>query len=196
MRPLQRHEILDPRTYEEIREDLNAEVLEARRLRRIDLGGDVICFFENHTTLNHQIQEILRAHRVSDESEIQRQLALYNDFLGGPGELTATLLVGLEQNDGPAAELRRFLDLPERIYLKLNTGKKVYAQVLDKRIEEERLFVVQHLNFAVEGKVPHAIGCDHPELTSEIHLTVEQLAALATDVSGEGSTYGTFEGYF
>jgi hypothetical protein len=51
-------------------------------------------------------------------------------------------------------------------------------------VGDQRVSSVQYLKFGVGERAPVAIGCDHdaPELSHEVELTADQVAALQKDL--------------
>ncbi len=183
MRPIARDEIVDYETYREGRDAYRARVLAIKAPRRVHVGPYLTFLFENRETVRYQIQEMLLAERIVKEADIRHEIETYNELLGGPGELGATLLIEIDDRKERDEKLTRWLDLPKRVYAKLADGTVVRPHFDPRQVGEERLSSVQYLRFPVEGQVPVAIGCDHPELAAETALTAEQRAALAEDLA-------------
>jgi hypothetical protein len=182
MRPVQRDEILDYVTWSERRAAELPKVLEIKRRRRVHLGESLTFLFENTDTVRYQIQEMVRVERMVRESEIQHELATYNELLGGEGELTCTMLIEIEDPAERAAKLAEWIDLPAHIYLDLADGRRVYAQFDARQRGEHKLSSVQFLRFQTDGQVPVAIGSELPALQLEAKLTDEQREALQQDL--------------
>jgi hypothetical protein len=185
MRAVRREEILDPSTYERSRGEIRPAVIEAKRLRRVTVGGVLTFLFENTATIRYQIQEMVRAERMTREEDIRHELETYNELLGGTGELGVSLLIELEEPEERDRKLRTWLDLPRHLYLKLASGEKIRPRFDARQVGTDRLSSVQYLKFDVRGEAPVAVGADLPELTVEAALDAEQREALAQDLRGE-----------
>jgi hypothetical protein len=183
MRPVKREEILPLEVYERSREQIRPAIIEAKRPRRIH-AGPLTFLFENTATIRYQVQEMVKAERMTSEADIARELETYNELLGGPGELGATLLIELTDPAERDQKLRAWLGLPERLYLALEDGARVRARFDPRQVGDDRLSSVQYLKFDVGGRVPVAIGADLPALTVEAPLTAEQREALRQDLGG------------
>jgi hypothetical protein len=183
MRGVERAEILDYVTYGEARSRILEEVMEQKRPRRVHLGEHLTFLFENHETVRFQIQEMVRVEQIVKEAEIQHEIETYNELLGGEGELGATLLIEIDDPIARAGLLRDWNTLPEHLYVELPGGEKVYATFDRRQVGEDRLSSVQYLKFATSGRVPVAIGSDHPLLRATTRLSEEQRAALASDLA-------------
>jgi len=183
MRPVQRSEILDYQTYEEIRESFRRDVFTAKSRRRIHVGDYFTFLFENPLTIRYQVQEMMRAEKIVKEKDIEHELETYNQLLGENGGLGTTLLIEMDNPEERASKLRAWYSLPEHIYALLDDGTKVRATFDPAQRGSDRLSSVQYLKFPVKGKVPVAIGLDHPAISIETRLTDDQRAALSEDLA-------------
>ncbi len=183
MRKVRREELLDLKAYDAQRERLRPAVLDAKRLRRVHVGGVLTFLFENAETVRYQVQEMVRIERLYREEEIQHELDTYNELLGDPGQLGCALLVEIEDAAERDRKLRAWLALADHLYVKLTDGRKVRPSYDRRQVGADRLSSVQYVKFDVGGAAPVAIGSDLPELTVEAQLTDEQRAALASDLA-------------
>jgi Protein of unknown function (DUF3501) len=182
VRPVRREELLDLAAYERSRAEIRAAILEAKRVRRVHVAGVLAFLFENAATIRYQIQEMIRAERLTRDADIQHELDTYNEVLGGPGELGCSLLIEIPDPAERDHRLRDLLDLPARLYVKLEDGTKVRPRFDPRQVGEDRLSSVQYLKFGVGGGKSIAVGSDHPRLAGETPLDAEQRAALAEDL--------------
>lgn len=185
MKTVRREDLVDYVTYQERRESERSRAMAVKDLRRIHVGPHLTFLFENADTMRYQIQEMMLAERMVRDSEIGHELETYNEVLGGPGELGATLLIEIESPAERDEKLRRWLDLPQRIYAKLEDGSLVRPTFDPRQVSDGRLSSVHYLKFDTRGRVPFALGCDLPELAVEAPLTQEQRQALAQDLASE-----------
>jgi hypothetical protein len=185
MRPVKREELLDPKAYERARAEIRPGVIEAKRVRRVHVGGVLNLLFENTATIRYQIQEMIRAEGLVREPEIQHELETYNELLGRKGELGVSLLIEIPDPRERDARLREWLALPGHLYLRLASGEKVRPTFDPRQVGDDRLSSVQYLRFDVRGEVPVAAGSDLPALTAETPLDAEQREALRADLAGD-----------
>jgi len=182
MRKVERDEILDYQTWTEKRPQQLPRILEEKRKRRVHVGGDFTLLFENPVTVRYQVQEMMRVERMVKESDIRFELETYNELLGGPGELGATLLIEL---DDPAERARRLVEwvgVQERIFVEVEAGERVFATFDPRQVGADRVSSVQFLKFATRGRVPVAVGVDFPGLQFRTELAPEQRSALGDDL--------------
>ena len=89
-------EVLNFFEYEKVRDARRARVIELKR-RAARVGGRYLSFvFENRETVLFQIQEMCRAERIVDDAKMQEEIDVYNALLPGPGELSATMFIEIE----------------------------------------------------------------------------------------------------
>ena len=183
MKKVRREEIMDPATYERSRAEIRAAILEAKQLRRVHVGGVLTFLFENTATIRYQIQEMVRAEKMTREEDVQHELDTYNELLGGAGELGVSLLIELPDAAERDRKLREWLDLPSHLYLLLDGGEKVRPRFDARQVGGDRLSSVQYLAFDVRGRTPLAAGSDLPALRAETPLTSQQREAIAADLA-------------
>jgi hypothetical protein len=190
MRHVQRNEILDWQSYGDVRDGFRARVMEAKEPRRVHVGEFLTLLFENPLTIRYQIQEMIRAERIVRESDIQHEIATYNEILGQQGELGCTLLVEIEDPVVRDRKLGEWLELPEHLYLLHEDGSRTYAAFDPRQRGEDRLSSVQYLKFAVGDRLPVGAGVDLPgrkggeALRDEVRFTQATRRALADDLEG------------
>jgi hypothetical protein len=182
VRKARREELLDLATYERSRAEIRATLLEVKRVRRVHVGP-LTFLFENTATVRYQVQEMVRAERMTREEDIRHELDTYNELLGGAGELGVSLLIELPDPAERDVKLRQWLGLPGHLYLRLEDGTRVRPRFDARQVGTDRLSSVQYLAFDVKGKVPVAAGSDLPALQVETLLAQEQRDALSADLA-------------
>lgn len=184
MRRVQREEILSLGDYERERESIRRRVMEIKAARRVHLGEHLTFLFENPDTIRYQVQEMLRIEGLSEEREVLHELSTYNEILGEEGELPCTLMIEIDDPLQRDILLRRWLELPRHLFVRLEDGRKPRPAFDERQVGEDRLSSVQYLRFPVGGQVPLAVGTDFPGLEIEADLTPETRSALAEDLEG------------
>jgi hypothetical protein len=185
MRPVSRDSILDYVTYEQRREELRPNVLQAKKRRRVHVGEHLTFLFETTETVRYQVQEMMRVERIVREADIQHELDTYNELLGGPGEFGCTLLIEIEDPVQRDRLLREWLDLPRHLYVRLADGERVHARFDERQVGEDRLSSVHYLKFDTRGRLPVALGSDFEPLEVEVALDEDQRAALEQDLRSD-----------
>lgn len=183
MKPVERSEILDYVTYQERRDAFREEIFAVKSARRMHIGEYLTLLFENHLTVRYQIQEMVRAERIVKEADIKHEIDTYNEVLGGDGEFGCTLLIEIDDPAVRDVKLKEWWRLPEKLYLLLEDGTRVWATFDERQRGDDRVSSVQYLKFNTGGRVPIAAGVDLPELQAEAKLSEVQRQAFREDLS-------------
>ena len=182
MPKVQRSEILDFLTYGEQRDQIRAEAMAAKVLRRVHLGEYLTFLFENRTTLRYQILEMVRAEQMVKEAQILHELDTYNAVLGDDGELGCTLLIEISDEAERAILLRRWRELPGHISMTFTDGTREAAKFDPEQMSDEKLSSVQFLKFVVGGRIPLGLMTNLPELAVDTSFSPETQTALLADL--------------
>lgn len=183
MKPVERKQILDFVTYEEGRDAFREKLFAVKAPRRVHIGEYLTLLFENHLTMLYQIQEMIRTERMVKEADIQHEIDTYNEVLGGDGEFGCTLLIEIDDPAVRDVKLKEWWQLPEKMYLQLEDGTRVWATFDERQRGDDRVSSVQYMKFNTGGRVPVAAGVDLPTLKAETTLNQEQRQAFREDLS-------------
>jgi hypothetical protein len=148
MKPIERGEVMGLADYETIRDRFRARVIQEKKTRRVKLGESASCLFENRDTVLMQIQEMLRTERITREPGILHEIETYNELIPKDHELSATILIEIDDKE----TRERFL---------------VEAKGLER---EFALVVSEHgavRSFRCAGK--NDPSREHPERTTAVH---------------------------
>ena len=184
MKRIQRSDIVDYQTYEEIRPVFRARVMAEKDSRRIHVGSCFTFLFENELTMRYQVLEMMRVERIVRERDIIREIETYDGLLGNEGALACTLLVELDDPEQRGNKLHEWRDLPGHIYLRMADGRLFRPTIDEGQRDDERISSVQYLKFQIGNDVPIALGIDLRGIAAETVLTEHQRAALAEDLAG------------
>ena len=151
-------DLLDITEYEKIRPQSRQEVMDHKKVRRIQLGSEISLTFEDRTTIIFQIQEMMRAERLVHDSQIQVEIDVYNDLIPDQGELSATLFIEITESDQVKEKLHKFLGLTDGESLWLQIGDtKIYAAFEEGRAEEDKISSVHYIRFTLTKSVQESL---------------------------------------
>lgn len=139
-------DIVGNAAYEKVREKSRQRIIELKRHRRVSVGDKVSLVFENRDTVIFQIQEMMRAEKISDLDKIREEIAVYNELIPAPGELSATLFLEIEDQTQLREELLKFLGIDESVYLKVGSHA-IHARFEEGRSKEDKISAVQYVKF-------------------------------------------------
>jgi hypothetical protein len=191
IRPVTLDELLGPERYEQIREDLRRRIIALKRNRRLAVGDIVTLVFENHDTMFFQIQEMLRAERISDLDAVRHELQVYNALLPEPGQLAATMLIEITDSSQVESRLNALIGIDEAVRLEVG-AHVVRADFEPGRSREDKLSAVQYVRFALpapvrdsfcDPAVPACIVVDHPNYRIRAAIAGAIRESLIEDVS-------------
>ncbi|MEO8559417.1 MAG: DUF3501 family protein, partial [Rhodospirillales bacterium] len=94
-RQITKADITPPAQYGAVRAERRAAVAALKRKRRIEVGPVVTFYFECFETMLHQVNEMLFIEK-GGEAQIADELAAYNPLIPNGSELTATMMIEIE----------------------------------------------------------------------------------------------------
>lgn len=198
MKVIQRGEVLGLADYEAIRDRFRARVIQEKKARRVALGPDASCLFENRDTVLMQIQEMLRTERITRDAAIQHEIDTYNELIPKEHELSATILVEIEDKDRREAFLAEATGL-ERSFALVVGDARCPGKHDPTREDPHRTTAVHYVKFDLAPAAEQALRdvldkkrrpddlavelvADHPRYTQRTRLPASLVASLAEDL--------------
>lgn len=191
MNPIERTEVLPLGEYEAIRDRFRARVIEEKKQRRAKVGPHVSVIFENRDTVLLQIQEMLRAERITKEAGIAHEIATYNELVPGDAELSMTLFIEVPEKAEREALLERCAGMEAHVFLEVD-GTRIAAVAADRDgASTSRTTAVQYYKIPLgdaaskvkDGKASVAVVIDHDAYRERAELGPQAVAQLAGDLS-------------
>jgi hypothetical protein len=191
IRPVTLDDVVGLERYEVIRDALRSRTIELKRARRVAVGNDITFVFENHATVYFQIQEMLRAERITDLDAVRDELAVYNALLPEPGELSATMLIEITEQERIAERLVALRGIDEAVRMEVGTGRRIAAAFEPGRSKEDKLSAVQYVRFAfaadarrafLDSSQPARLVIDHPNYRAVEPIEGAVRASLCADL--------------
>lgn len=104
MAKLTKADLIPYAQYVNLHEKFLKEVIAEKKMRRVSISDRMTGLFESKLTVFYQIQEMIRAEQITNDTYIEEMLDVYNDLLPEPNELTMTLFIEIPNQQ----ELREF----------------------------------------------------------------------------------------
>ncbi len=190
MRKVVPGELLGLGEYEAIRPRFRERIIAHKRARRVALGPEMTLLFEDHDTVLSQVQEMLRAERISMPSAIDDEIAAYNDLVPPDGGLLATLMIEIEDPEVRERRRREYVGLDESVTLEL--GSDVARGSFDAAGRwPDRVAAVRYVTFALgpdarakllDETVPARVVVKHPIYEAVAELGPATRRSLAVDL--------------
>lgn len=152
MQKLARADLLPLETYARERPSFRERVISHKKLRKLRIGEYVTLLFEDRTTIQYQIQEILRTEKIFESAGIEEELGAYNPLIPDGKNLKATMLIEYEDVDVRKRELQRLRDIEHHVQLMIGDHAPVTA-IADEdlpRSNEEKTSAVHFLRFELD----------------------------------------------
>ena len=189
IRPITRRDIKGPALYGPIRDDYRKRVIEMKRPRRVLLGDVVAIVFENRHTLTMQIEEICRVENLTQDEQIEHEIAINNELMPTADSLAATLFVELPGEADPYVVLKQLVGLDEHVVLHVG-AHAIRAAFEPGRSTDDKISAVQYLRFPLDAATKTALQTagtelaleiDHPNYRHRLALGDATRASLAAD---------------
>jgi len=189
MNKIRLDDILGFSAYEKVRQKFREDIIEKKKQRRVAVGDKISIVFENRDTVIFQIQEMLRAEKITDLDKIREEIAVYNELIPGPGELSATLFLEIEDQTHLRDELLKFLGIDETVSLKVG-ARSIPGRFEEGRSKEDKISAVQYVRFPFDSEARQAflggeqaeLAIDHPNYKARTVLPPEVRKSLAEDL--------------
>jgi len=183
-------DIVGNAAYEKVREKSRQRIIELKQRRRIAVGDKVTLVFENRDTVIFQIQEMMRAEKISDLDKIREEIEVYNELIPAPGELSATLFLEIEDQTHLRDDLLKFLGIDEAVFLKVGSHS-IHARFEEGHSKEDKISAVQYVKFpfpesAIEAFVKGEkaeLVIDHPNYQARALIEPNTRQSLAEDLA-------------
>jgi len=191
-RRIARADILPPEEYAAERREHRRRIGELKRNRRVEVGPFVTFYFECFETMWLQVQEMLHIER-GGAAQLEDELAAYNPMIPNGSELSATMMVEIEDPKRRDAMLLRVGGIEDRTFLMLG-GERIYG-IADPTREntspDGKASAVQFLKFPLttaqkskfrDPTIPLMLGIDHPAYGHMAIIPDATRQALAQDL--------------
>ena len=183
-------DIVGNAAYEKVREKFRQRIIELKQRRRIAVGDKVTLVFENRDTVIFQIQEMMRAEKISDLDKIREEIEVYNELMPAPGELSATLFLEIEDQTHLRDDLLKFLGIDEAVYLKVGS-QSIHARFEEGHSKEDKISAVQYVKFPLPESALEAfvkgekaeLVIDHPNYQARALIEPSTRQSLVEDLT-------------
>jgi len=185
MDKLTRESLYSLEQYDGLRERFRDDVMAHKRNRRLPLGTNATLYFEDRTTMQYQVQEMLRIERIFDARGIQEEIDAYNPLIPDGSNWKATFMVEFPDMEERRAMLKRLVGIEDMTWLQVGDFERIYA-IADEDLErddETKTSAVHFLRFeltpeqvdALKDGAPLAAGIEHQNYQVEIRPVAENI---------------------
>ena len=163
-------DLLPVAAYEQQREPFRSQIIALKQRRRIFVGPLITLVFENRETLRFQTQEMIRVEQILDPHKVQEELDVYNALMPGSGELSATLMIEITEQDRMKEWLDVFmgLDHGEKIAIRAGT-EQVFGEFEGGHSHETKISAVHFVRFRLTASMTASFADLHVPVTLTVH---------------------------
>ena len=177
---LKREDLFSLEEYAEQRSNIRKNVMNVKKLREVNLGEHIRLLFENHQTVQYQVQEMLRIEKIFEAAGIQDELDVYNPLIPDGSNLKATMMIEYTDVVERTEALSNLIGIEKSIYFQVGNHQNVYAICNEdlERETDEKTSSVHFMRFEFEQTmiadfckgINVKIGVSHPNYDCEIIL--------------------------
>jgi len=186
---LTKQDLVPYREYQNLHEKFLQEVIQEKKILRVNISDKMSGVFETKLTVFYQVQEMIRAEQIEDEAYIDEMLEVYNELLPNQNELSMTFFIEITNQQ----ELRNFNKTIIGIenYVELHyadTSISSYEPDDDEKKEEDEKYTqsVHYLHFPFDNGQREeflkanqvTIKITHPNYQVEKQLSAELVMKL------------------
>jgi hypothetical protein len=163
MRKIDMENLMGLGAYEKGRAQYRREIIDYKNQRRLPIGERVSLLFENRKTVLFQIQEMLRTERITDLDKIREEVETYNTLIPEANELSATLMIEIEEQSKIREELLKFMGIDEAVFLMIGEGHTIHAVFEEGHSKEDKISAIQYVRFHFTPQAHAAFIADREE---------------------------------
>ncbi|MCB1672122.1 MAG: DUF3501 family protein [Gammaproteobacteria bacterium] len=166
-------------------------MIEHKNNRRVKLGTNATLHFEDTMTMRYQVQELMRAERITSVDEIREELEAYNPLIPDGQNLKATFMIEYPDETERRQQLARLIGIEHRICIVVDGHDPVYPIANEdlERSTEEKTSSVHFLRFEFPSHIIEAakdganwlIRCEHENYTCEEEIPENVRTSLVKD---------------
>ena len=190
-RQIEKEDLIPVEIYTKSRKQIRKDLVEFKKNRRIALGPYATFYFESFETMVAQVQEMLHIEKGGDE-QLKDELIAYNPLVPNGKELTATLMIEIDNPLSRGAFLGKVGGIEEKIYMKIDNDevKAVPEADVDRTSAEGKASSVQFIHFKLNDDLISKfksdsatieLGIDHKEYTHTTRLAENSVKSLCAD---------------
>ena len=148
MRKITAADVLPLAEYAKVRAERRRALTQVKRNRRLEVGPFATFYFESFDTMLHQVQEMLFIEKGGAE-QIPDELAAYNPLIPNGRELTATVMIEIDEPVRRARVLATLGSIEHTMYLRVGgeTIKGLAEEDQDRTNAEGKASSVHFVHF-------------------------------------------------
>ena len=192
MKPIAPSELLSIAEFKAVRPQRERQIITTKAARTLALGPHMTLLFECRDTVWWQVQEMCRVEHIMAPEAVAHELSTYNALLPGPGQLSATLLIEVEEPRARDTLLRALVGLDQHLHLQIADLPPIPARFDADQYSTARVSSVQFVRLTLDPVAQRAFAdlgqparfvVDHPAYAAQVALPAGVRGALVEDLS-------------
>ncbi len=165
-------DIISLADYEDRRDEIRKRIINLKKKRRLEVGPKVSFVFENKDTVLFQIQEMIRAERMTDPRKIRDEIEVYSPLLPEGREFSTTMFIEIQDPNAVKTELESLVGVDKVVSLRI--GEAVVSGSFEEgRTRGNAVSSVQYVRFRLtpdqvarfKAGEPAELTISHPHYT-------------------------------
>ena len=192
MNILNHRDLFSLERYAEQRAEFRDRIMAHKKHRRVNIGPHLSLYFEDHLTIQYQVQEMLRIEKIFEADAIQEELDTYNPLIPDGSNFKATAMFEFEDVELRKRRLAELVGVENSIWLQVDSHNKSFAIANEdlERSTAEKTSAVHFLRFELNGKMKRALqagaklemGVDNDFYLHEVQLEAATRQSLLKDL--------------
>ena len=149
MKKLSIKDLMSIAAYTEQRPAIRQAMMEHKKTRRLPLGPNAMLHFEDYMVMRYQVLELIRAEKISDETDLLEELEAYNPLIPDGKNLKVTFMLEFPDEQERKIRLAQLIDIEELISIQIAGFDPVYPIANEDlpRSTDEKTSAVHFLRF-------------------------------------------------
>lgn len=173
--------------YQQQRPAIRQAIIEHKKNRRVALGPNATLHFEDYMTMKYQVQEMMRAERLSNTAAIGEELEAYNPLIPDGSNLKCTFMIEFPDEAERRQQLKALVNLEHHVFIQID-GFEPVAPIADEDLErstEDKTSAVHFMRYEFSPGMIHAakkgaswiIYSDHPAYQHRVDPLPDNIAS-------------------
>ena len=142
-------DLMSIEAYESQRPAIRHAIMEHKKMRRVPLGPNAMLHFEDYMVMRYQVLELMRAEKITRESDLVEELEAYNPLIPDGKNLKVTFMLEYPDAEERGERLSQLIGIEELISIQIDGFDPVYPIANEDlpRSTEEKTSSVHFLRF-------------------------------------------------
>jgi hypothetical protein len=166
-------DLLSAEEYDKKRNGLLSIANSDKETRTIEIGKNVSLLFENKSTVQSKLQEVLRSANVTVNEEVQEKLSAFNLLLPNIDHLKATMIIHCAKEENLSVVIEDKDGIEKKAWIQIGENERVFgnsnSNIESSIIEDHQIAFLLEFNLSnlmikdLQAGMTLYAGIDHPK---------------------------------